>query len=83
MSDFRAFLAENAIKADNVKCVVSERFLDANKELRTLTSDENAALVKSCKRKSEPTAGNREVHTYTDGDAYNAKLVAACVVYPK
>ena len=49
MSSLSGFLAQNAVKAENVKHVVSKRFLDEKKkpiewEIRCLTTDEDEAI---------------------------------------
>ncbi|HBG2624315.1 phage portal protein, partial [Clostridioides difficile] len=49
MSNLSAFLAQNAIKVDNVKYIASNRFLDEDNkpvewELRVLSSEEDEAL---------------------------------------
>lgn len=84
--NLQGFLAENAIKSENVKYVASERFVDKDKqpikwELRVLTSDEDDAIKQSCKKK-EFTPGSREAKIVIDNEKYAAELICACVVYP-
>jgi hypothetical protein len=84
--NLQAFLAENAIKAENVKYVASKRFLGADKtpldwEIRVLTSDENESLQNSCKKK-EFIPGSRQTATSLDQDKYATALICECVVYP-
>lgn len=81
-----AFLAENAIKAENIKYVASKRFLGADKqpiewELRVLTSEEDEALKKNCKKKVF-IPGTRDAKIELDSDKYAEELICACVVYP-
>lgn len=81
-----AFLAENAIKAENIKYVASKRFIGADKqpvewELRVLTSEEDEAIKKSCKKKVF-IAGTRDAKIELDSDKYAEELICACVVYP-
>lgn len=84
--NLQAFLAENAIKTENIKYVASKRFIDANKnpiewEIRTITNDEDEAIRNSCKEKSF-IPGTREVSIKMNQDKYAAELICACVVYP-
>lgn len=87
MSGLSAFLAENALPADNIKYAASKRFLDdegqpVEWELRALSSAEDEALRKTC-RKRVPVPGKRGQYTQeTDTDAYVGKLAAACTVFP-
>ncbi|CUH95876.1 hypothetical protein P22_1962 [Propionispora sp. 2/2-37] len=81
-----AFLAENAIKAENIKYVASKRFRDANKnsiewEIRVLTSEEDEAIKKTCKRKVF-VPGTRDAKIEFDNEKYAEELIVACVVYP-
>ena len=81
-----AFLSENAIKAENIKYVASKRFIGADKspiewELRVLTSEEDEALKKNCKKKVF-VPGTRDAKIELDSDKYAEELICACVVYP-
>lgn len=85
-NNLKAFLAENAIKAENIKYVASKRFVDENKkpiewEIRVLTSEEDETIRKACKRKVF-TPGTREAKIELDADKYAEELICACVVYP-
>ena len=88
MSGLSAFLAENALPAENVKFVASKRFLDDDGkpvewEIRALTSAEDEALRKAC-YKRVPIPGKRGRYVQeTDNDAYLGKMAAACTVFPK
>ena len=53
MGDLSCFLAQNAVKAENVKHVVSRRFLDKagrpmEWEIQSITSTEDEALRREC-----------------------------------
>ena len=85
-SNLVAFLAENAIKAENIKYVASRRFIGADKqpiewEIRVLTSEEDEAIKRTCKKKVF-TPGTRDVKIELDSDKYAEELICACVVYP-
>ena len=85
--DLTAFLAENAVKIENQKTVVSKRFLDSKKqpiewEYKAITCDEESELRKACTRRV-PIAGKKGQFTVeTDYDEYLARLASACTVYP-
>ncbi|HBF9426562.1 TPA: phage portal protein [Clostridioides difficile] len=91
MSNLSAFLAQNAIKVDNVKYVASDRFLDEDSkpvewELRVLSSEEDEALRRKCTKRVK-VIGNNGKHTgqYTseiDYNSYVAELCVASTVFP-
>ena len=67
MSNLSAFLAQNALKVENVKHVVSKRFVDENGEpipweIRCITSTEDETLRKAC-TKRVPIPGKRNQYT--------------------
>ncbi len=80
----KAFLSQNAIKAENEKHVISERFVDEKGnpipwEIRALTAEEDEALRKLCTRKIR----NKGLVTQeTNYEEYIAKMVVECVVFP-
>jgi len=87
MSNLSGFLAQNALKSDNIKYVASKRFLDdagnpMEWEISGITSTEDEALRKDCtKRVSLP--GKRNVYTpETDYNLYLGRLAAKCTVFP-
>lgn len=85
-SNLQAFLAENAIKAENIKYAASKRFVGADKkpiewEIRVLSSEEDEALKNTCKKKTF-TPGTRDVKIELDSEKYAEELICACVVYP-
>lgn len=84
MSGLSAFLAQNAIKVENEKHVISERFIDEDGnpmkwEIRALTEAENKELKKACTKKIKDKG---IVTTNMDYDEYLAKLIVASVVFP-
>lgn len=87
MSDFRAFLAQNADRVSEIEVAVSTRFKDeagnsVKWKLRALTSGEDEAIRKICtKRMAVP--GKKGAYTNeVDTSEYIGRLVAACVVFP-
>lgn len=87
MSNLSCFLAQNAVKAENVKYAASKRFLGETGqpvewELRAVSSDEDEALRKDCTKRI-PVPGKRGQYTQeTDYNQYLGKLAAACTTYP-
>jgi hypothetical protein len=87
MASVKAFLKQNVKQQDNVKVVISERFVDDNGksiewEIKAITTAENEALMKASTIKV-PVQGKRGQYTSEiDSSKYNAKLLAACTVYP-
>lgn len=84
MSGLNAFLSQNAIKAENEKHVISDRFVDGKGEpipweIRALTAEEDEALRKTCTKKIR----NKGIITQeTNYEEYMAKLIVECVVFP-
>ena len=86
MSDFKEFMAGNAIKDENVKYVASKRFVKNNKpiewEIQAIDSDKDEAIRKEC-TKRVPIVGKRgQYNQETDTDKYIGKLCVASTVYP-
>lgn len=85
MADLKAFFAQNRVQQENMKVVISKRFLNENGdpmewELRAISTDESEAIKKDCTRRVK-VGGNR----YTmevDEDKLAGKMAAACVVFP-
>lgn len=75
MGNLSAFLAENALKVENIKHIVSKRFVDEDKkpmvwEIACITSSEDEALRKDC-TKRVPVPGKRNQFTMeTDYNLY-------------
>lgn len=88
MNDLTCFLSQNAVAVENVKLVVSKRFLGKDGkptewEIRGVTSEEDERLKKECtKRVAVP--GKKGVYLpETDYALYVGRLAAACTVYPE
>ena len=87
MGGLSAFMAPNAKKPENIKLVVSDRFVDENGkpevwEVRCLSSDENDLIQRDC-TKQVPIPGKRnQYRQVVDTALYGRKLAAACTVYP-
>lgn len=87
MNNLKGFLAENAMKVENIKHSVSKRFVGEDGkplewEIACITSTEDEKLRKDCtKRVSVP--GKRGQFTMeTDYNMYLGKLAAKCTVFP-
>ena len=86
MSNFTAFLAQNALKPENEKVVVSKRFIeDGNPiewEVAAITSDEDDQLRKE-NTKRMPVPGKKGMMVpETNYTAYLAALAVKCTVFP-
>lgn len=85
--DLNGFLKQNAVQAENIKFVASERFVDANNkpiewEIRAITSKEDEDLRKNSMHKV-PTPGKRNQFTQEiDTNKYMGLLAAACTAFP-
>lgn len=82
-----AFLAGNALKVENAKCVVSNRFIDENKkpvewEIKSITGTEDEALRKSCTKRVPIPNKKNQYQREVDYDMYLGKLAVACTVFP-
>jgi len=87
MSNLKAFLSQNAIKVENVKHVVSKRFIgDDGKpeewEICSITPTEDEALRKACTKKVPMPGKRNQFIPETDYNAYLGKLAARCTVFP-
>lgn len=85
MSDFKAFLQQNALETENIKFPVSNRFLDEKKkpidwEIQAVTSEEDARIRKAHMKKVSGKGG--VVTQNFDAEEYLATLATRCVVYP-
>lgn len=87
MASLSAFFAQNAIKIQNEKHVVSNRFKDGKGkpiewEIKAITSAEDDMIRKSCMKRI-PIAGKKGQTTIEiDMPLYLGKLAVACVVFP-
>jgi hypothetical protein len=84
-----AFLKENTVKKDNLKVIVSDRFREKDEEgndvpakweIKAITSEEEASIKEQCTKMER--VGKGMTMPRTDFEKYNAKLAAACTVYP-
>lgn len=87
MSNFSAFLAENALKVDNLKYAASKRFVDAEGkpiewEIRCLTSDEDENIRKAYTKRIQIPGKKNQFTMETDYNGYLAKMAARCTVFP-
>ncbi len=81
-----AFLAQNALKPENEKIVISDRFRDKDGkpvewEIRALTQAEDEKIRRAATRVTGGRRG-RPKTTEVDVYLYNLKTVVAAVVYP-
>lgn len=87
MSNLTAFLAQNAIKVENIKYVASKRFINEDGkpmewEIGSITSEEDELLRKSC-TKRVPVPGKRNAFVpETDFNAYITKQAVKCTLFP-
>lgn len=86
MSDFKVFMAGNAMASESVKYVASKGFAVKGKpvewEIKSVDSDTDEAIRKECTKKV-PIPGKRGQHTQeVDTDKYISKLCVMCTVYP-
>lgn len=87
MSNFSAFMAQNVVKIENKKVVVSKRFVGEDGkpldwEIRAITSDENDDLMRRAVVQV-PVMGQRgAMSRETDRAKYMGLLFASAVVYP-
>lgn len=87
MSSLSCFLAQNAVAVENIKHIVSKRFVGTDKkpvrwELRCISSEEDEALKKSCTKRVQVPGRKGMYVPETDYTAYVGKLAAACTVFP-
>lgn len=86
MSNLTAFLAQNALKPENEKVIVSKRFVQDGKpvkwEVQAITSDEDDQLRKD-NTKRMPVPGKKNVMIpETNYTAYLTDLAVKCTVFP-
>jgi len=82
-----AFLAENALKVENIKFTPSKRFLDEDGnpiqwEIKTITGTDDEALRKACAKRVPVPGKKNQYQKETDYDMYLGKLAVACTVFP-
>ena len=87
MSNLTAFLAQNAVKVENVKYAASKSFVDEEGkpmewEIASITSEEDELLRKTCTKRM-PVPGKRNMFTpETDFNSYITKQAVKCTLYP-
>ena len=87
MGDLSCFLSQNAITVENVKVVVSKRFMNKDKkpvewEIKCITSEQDELIKKEC-TKRKPIPGKKGAYMpETDYDQYVGRLAVACTVFP-
>lgn len=81
-----AFLSQNAIKIENEKHVVSDRFVINGKpvewEVQPITSQDDELLRKSCTKRVPIPGKNNQFTAETDFNKYVGLLAVKCTVYP-
>lgn len=86
MNGLSAFMAENAIKNEEIEYVVSKRFVQDGKpipwRIKPISSDVDEELRKSCTRKVQVPGKKNVFIPETDYQKYLGKLAVACTVFP-
>lgn len=87
MGGLSAFMAPNVKKPENVKVVVSDRFVDEDGkpiewEVRCLSSDENDLIQRDCTLQVPIPGKRNQYRQVLDNALYGRKLAAACTVFP-
>ena len=87
MGNLSAFLAQNALQVENIKHVVSKRFVDEEGkpvpwEIQCITSSEDEMIRKACTKKVQIPGKKGQYTQQTDFDLYLGKLAARCTVFP-
>lgn len=89
-----AFLSKNALKVENEKITVSNRFLSdeidpktgkaipMQWEIRAVTSTEDEELRKSCTKRVPIPGKKNQYQMETDANMYLGRLAVACTVFP-
>lgn len=84
--DLKAFLSENALKAEDISYVASKRFLDKDRKpipwrIHVINSEELDRIRKRCTKK-QYIPGTRETQIVTDNDKFTEAMVCETVTYP-
>ncbi len=82
---FKEFMLQNAVKVENEKYVVSDRFTDEEGkpiewELRTISRQEEEEIMRTCYK---PIERNGKKSNEFDEMLFTGKVIASCVVYPE
>ena len=87
MGGLSGFLKQNAVKVENEKAAVSNRFLGADKkpiqwEIRCITPAEDEEIRRECLRRAPVPGKKGQFVADVDADLYMGKLAAKCTVFP-
>lgn len=87
MGGLSGFLKQNAVKVENEKAAVSNRFLGADKkpiqwEIRCITPAEDEEIRRECLRRAPVPGKKGQFVAEVDADLYMGKLAAKCTVFP-
>ena len=87
MGGLSGFLKQNAVKVENEKAAVSNRFLGADKkpiqwEIRCITPAEDEEIRRECLRRAPVPGKKGQFVAEVDADLYMGKLAATCTVFP-
>lgn len=82
-----AFFAKNALRVENIKFMVSKRFIDESNnpiewEIKTINGTEDEIIRKSCVKRVPINNRNNQYQREIDYDMYLGKLAVACTVFP-
>ena len=82
-----AFLAQNAVKPENIRFAASRRFVDEDGkpmlwELRPLMSEEDEALRRRFTRMVQVPGKSSQFRQEFDSNGYLAAMAAGCTVFP-
>lgn len=88
MSTLSMFMAQNAIQEENIKHVVSKRFINPETkkpqewEIKTIDSQRDEELRKACTKRLEVPGRKGQFTKETDFNKYCAMLAVECTVFP-
>lgn len=87
MGNLSAFMAQNALKVENIKHCPSNRFVGKDGkpiewELKCLTSQEDEELRKFCTKRVKVPGKKNQFTMETDYNLYLGKLASKCTVFP-
>lgn len=87
MSNLSGFLAQNALKVENITYIASKRFLDEQGqpipwEICCITSTEDEALRRACTRRVPVPGKRNQFIPETDYTLYLGKLAVKCTAFP-
>ena len=87
MGGLSGFLKQNAVKVENEKAALSNRFLGADKkpiqwEIRCITPAEDEEIRRECLRRAPVPGKKGQFVAEVDADLYMGKLAAKCTVFP-